>query len=211
MNDKVVWIDCEMTGLDLTKDTLVEVAVLVTDGELNVLGDGLDLIISTSEEKLAGMGDFVRTMHTTSGLLDEIRASTLTMREAEQQVLAYVREWIPEAGKAPLAGNTIGTDRSFLALDMPELESYLHYRNIDVSTIKELARRWYPKTFYQAPAKLGHHRALADIQESIEELTYYRATVFVPEPGPTSEQAHRAAQACQGSLTGLSPESAADN
>jgi len=206
MNDKLVWIDCEMTGLDLATDALVEVAVLVTDGELNVLGDGLDLIIATPEDQLAAMDDFVLDMHTSSGLLDEIRASSLAMADAEQQILAYVREWIPEARKAPLAGNTIGTDRTFIARDMPTLEGYLHYRNIDVSTIKELARRWYPKTFYQAPTKLGHHRALADIQESIEELRYYRATVFVPEPGPTSEDAHRAALECQGSLTGFAPE-----
>ena len=206
MNDKLVWIDCEMTGLDLATDALVEVAVLVTDGELNVLGDGLDLIIATPEDQLAAMDDFVLDMHTSSGLLDEIRAATLTMADAEQQILAYVREWIPEARKAPLAGNTIGTDRTFIARDMPTLEGYLHYRNIDVSTIKELARRWYPKTFHQAPAKQGHHRALADIQESIEELRYYRATVFVPEPGPTSEDAHRAALECQGSLTGFAPE-----
>jgi len=205
MNDKVVWIDCEMTGLDLAKDALVEVAVLVTDGELNVLGDGLDLIISAPQECLDDMDDFVRDMHTSSGLLDEIRASTLSMADAEQQILAYVRQWVTEPNKAPLAGNTIGTDRTFLARDMPQLEGYLHYRNIDVSTIKELTRRWYPKTFYQAPAKLGHHRALADIEESIEELMYYRETVFVPKPGLTSDEAHLAAQRCQGCLTGAHP------
>jgi oligoribonuclease len=211
MNDKLVWIDCEMTGLDLATDALVEVAVLVTDGELNVLGDGLDLIIATTEDQLAVMDDFVLDMHTSSGLLDEIRAATLTIADAEKLILAYVQEWIPEARKAPLAGNTIGTDRTFIARDMPTLEGYLHYRNIDVSTIKELARRWYPKTFYQAPAKLGHHRALADIQESIEELRYYRATVFVPEPGLTSEEAQRVAEACQGRLTGLAPDPGADH
>ena len=185
----LVWIDCEMTGLDVTRDALIEVAVLVTDAQLNVLGDGLDLVISTPEEKLAVMGDFVREMHTKSGLVDEIRASATTMDDAQRQILAYVKRYVPAAGRAPLAGNTIGTDRAFLARDMPLLIDYLHYRNVDVSTIKELARRWYPRTFFQAPEKHGNHRALADIRESIQELRYYRAAVFVPQPGLTSDEA----------------------
>jgi len=185
----LVWIDCEMTGLDVTRDALIEVAVLVTDAQLNVLGDGLDLVISTPEEKLAVMGDFVREMHTKSGLVDEIRASATTMDDAQRQILAYVKRYVPAAGRAPLAGNTIGTDRAFLARDMPLLIDYLHYRNVDVSTIKELARRWYPRTFFQAPEKHGNHRALADIRESIQELRYYRAAVFVPQPGLTSDGA----------------------
>ncbi|MCL2783549.1 MAG: oligoribonuclease [Propionibacteriaceae bacterium] len=184
----LVWIDCEMTGLDLTRDALVEVAVLVTDGELNVLGNGLDLVIETPEEKLATMSEFVREMHTKSGLIDEIRASATTMDDAQHQILSYIKKHVPIAGKAPLAGNTIGTDRAFLARDMPDLINYLHYRNIDVSTVKELARRWYPRAFFQAPEKRGNHRALADIRESIQELRYYRAAVFVPQPGPTSEE-----------------------
>jgi oligoribonuclease len=177
-----------MTGLDLAQDALVEVAVLITDSELNVLGEGLDIVIATPEAQLDAMGDFVRNMHTTSGLLDEIRASQVTMAQAEEAILAYVKAWVPEADKAPLAGNTISTDRAYLERDMPELEGYLHYRNVDVSSIKELARRWYPKVFYQAPKKAGNHRALADIIESIRELRYYRETILVAQPGPSSEQ-----------------------
>ncbi|MDR0836670.1 MAG: oligoribonuclease [Propionibacteriaceae bacterium] len=187
-NGALVWIDCEMTGLDLAQDALVEVAVLITDSELNVLGEGLDIVIATPEAQLDAMGDFVRNMHTTSGLLDEIRASQVTMAQAEEAILAYVKAWVPEADKAPLAGNTISTDRAYLERDMPELEGYLHYRNVDVSSIKELARRWYPKVFYQAPKKAGNHRALADIIESIRELRYYRETILVAQPGPSSEQ-----------------------
>ncbi|MCL2316194.1 MAG: oligoribonuclease [Actinomycetia bacterium] len=193
MNDKLVWIDCEMTGLDLATDALVEVAVLVTDGELNVLGDGIDVVIATDPSALDAMGDVVRDMHTQSGLVEEIRASAVSMREAEQAILGYVRTYVPEAGTAPLAGNTVGTDRGFLARDMPELVGHLHYRNVDVSTIKELARRWYPKAFYAAPEKHGGHRALADIIESIDELRYYRLTVFVPAPGPSGTEAKAAA------------------
>jgi len=186
-NNELVWIDCEMTGLDLANDALVEVAVLVTDAELNVLGDGVDVIIATRKEKLDAMGDFVREMHTKSGLIDEIRASKLTMADAEAIIMDYVKQYVHEAGKAPLAGNTIGTDRTFLARDMPVLEGYMHYRNVDVSTIKELARRWYPRTFHAAPEKAGNHRALADIKESIRELKYYRSAVFLPPPGLTTE------------------------
>lgn len=206
MSEKLVWIDCEMTGLDLETDALVEVAALVTDGELNVLGDGVDVLIKPSDEQLAAMGDFVRDMHTKSGLLDQLHTGT-TMDDAMQQVLEYVREHVPVARKAPLAGNTIGTDRAFLARDMPELEQWVHYRNVDVSSIKELARRWYPRVQYLAPAKSGNHRALADIQESIEELRYYREALFLPQPGPSSELLREIAARHRGSLTGA-PEPA---
>ncbi|MEO7588666.1 MAG: oligoribonuclease [Arachnia sp.] len=202
VNDKLVWIDCEMTGLDLQKDALIEVAVLVTDGELNVLGEGVDVIIKPTDEQLEGMGDFVRDMHIKSGLLDHL-ADGVTMEEATERILAHVKEFVPVERKAPLAGNTIGTDRAFLARDMAELESWVHYRNLDVSSIKELARRWYPKVLYQAPAKGGNHRALADIQESIEEMRYYRETLFVPQPGPTSAEARAVAAKHRGTLTGL--------
>ena len=187
--DMLVWIDCEMTGLDLRADALIEVAVLITDADLKVHGEGLDLLIAPSEEALDQMGDFVRQMHINSGLLAELSGATLTMREAEQQILDHIRQYVPLPRKAPLAGNTIGTDRGFLARDMPELEGYLHYRNVDVSSVKELARRWFPKAYYASPAKNGNHRALADIQESIEELRYYREAVFVPQPGPSTSQA----------------------
>ena len=187
-NDRIVWIDCEMTGLSLTADALIEVAALVTDFDLNQLGDGIDLVIKPPAEALEQMDDFVRNMHTSSGLLDELAAG-LTMAEAEQQVLAYVREWAPDPAKAPLGGNTVATDRGFLARDMPELESHLHYRIIDVSSIKELSRRWFPRAYFSSPKKVGGHRALADIRESIAELRYYREAVFVAPPGPDSETA----------------------
>ncbi len=186
--DRIVWIDCEMTGLSLEHDALVEVAALVTDFELNQLGDGIDVVIAPPPQALAQMDDFVRNMHTTSGLLDELAGGT-TMELAQEQVMAYVTAWVPEARKAPLAGNTVGTDRGFLARDMPGLESHLHYRIIDVSSIKELSRRWYPRAYFSAPKKSGGHRALADIRESIAELRYYRAAVFVPQPGPDSATA----------------------
>ena len=202
MRELMVWADCEMTGLDLTGDALVEVAALVTDGELNVLGEGVDVIIKPSDEALERMGDFVRNMHTTSGLLEQL-ATGLTMAEAEERVLAYVREFVPEPRKAPLAGNTIGTDRAFLARDMPTFEAHVHYRNVDVSSIKELARRWFPRAYYSAPAKSGNHRALADVQESIEELRYYRDAVFVPRPGPDSATAKEIASRHGGALTGV--------
>jgi len=183
-----------MTGLNLATDALIEVAVLVTDGQLNVQGVGLDIIIATPEEKLAAMSDVVHEMHTKSGLADAVRAATTTMAEAEQQVMEYVTAYAAP-GKALLAGNTIGTDRGFLARDMPTLIGYLHYRTIDVSTIKELARRWYPSVFHLAPEKQNNHRALADIRESIQELRYYRAAVFVPPPGPTGDDARAIAAA----------------
>ena len=200
--DNLVWIDCEMTGLDLVNDALIEVAVLVTDGELNVLGEGVDVLIKPTDEQLAFMGDFVREMHTKSGLLDELASGT-TMEAATKLALDYIREYVPIARKAPLAGNTIGTDRSFLARDMPELEQWVHYRNVDVSSIKELARRWFPKIQYQAPAKGGNHRALADIQESIEELRYYREAMFIAPPGPATADLKLIAAKHRGSLTGL--------
>ncbi|MGL5930014.1 MAG: oligoribonuclease [Dermatophilaceae bacterium] len=186
LSDRIVWIDCEMTGLSLQDDALVEVAALVTDFDLTVLGDGVDVVIRPPDEALTQMGDFVRQMHTTSGLLD-VLAEGITVADAEERVLGYVREWVPEAGRAPLGGNTVATDRAFLARDMPGLESHLHYRIVDVSSIKELARRWYPRAYFAAPAKTGGHRALADIRESIAELRYYREAVFVPPPGPASE------------------------
>lgn len=207
MSEKLVWIDCEMTGLDLGADALIEVAALVTDGDLNVLGDGVDVLIKPSDEQLTAMGDFVREMHTKSGLLDELSTGT-TMDDAMTQVLDYVRTHVPIARKAPLAGNTIGTDRAFLARDMPELEQWVHYRNVDVSSIKELARRWYPRVQYLAPVKSGNHRALADIQESIEELRYYRDALFVPRPGPTSSQLREIAARHRGALTGATGSTA---
>jgi oligoribonuclease len=194
VTDRLVWIDCEMTGLDLASDLLIEVAALVTDAELNILGDGIDLVIGASRDELARMPDVVRDMHAMSGLTEEVLASTLTKEEAEQQVLAYLREHV-EPGKAPLCGNSIATDRAFLARDMKELDTFLHYRMVDVSSVKELARRWYPRVYFQSPKKAGGHRALADIRESVLELAYYRATVFVPQPGPSSEDAIAAAAA----------------
>ena len=190
--DRIVWIDCEMTGLDLLNDALIEVAVLVTDSELNVLGDGIDVVVRPPQPALDQMGDVVRAMHTSSGLLAELDGG-LPLAEAEQAVLGYVRQWVPEARKAPLAGNSVATDRSFLARDMTELEAHLHYRIVDVSSIKELARRWYPRVYFASPVKRGGHRALADIRESIEELKYYREAMFVPPPGPDSEVARRIA------------------
>src|SRR3954451_11974732 len=190
-----------MTGLDLTADALIEVAALVTDFELNVLGEGVDVIVKPPQEALDQMHPFVRTMHTKSGLLEELD-SGLTLAEAEQRVLDYVKEHCPDGSRPPLAGNTVATDRSFLARDMTALESFLHYRIVDVSSIKELSRRWFPRAYFNAPAKNGNHRALADIQESIEELRYYRSAVFVPSPGPDSDIAKNIAAEHGGSLTG---------
>ncbi|GIF00567.1 oligoribonuclease [Paractinoplanes rishiriensis] len=189
MADLLVWIDCEMTGLDLGKDKLIEVAALVTDPELNVLGEGIDLVIHADDAALDAMPPVVRDMHAKSGLTDEVRRSTITMSEAEEQILAYVREHVPNPRTAPLCGNSIATDRGFLARDMPALDSHLHYRMIDVSSIKELCRRWYPRVYFGQPPKGLAHRALADIRESIRELEYYRRTVFVPLPGPDVEAA----------------------
>jgi oligoribonuclease len=195
VNDRLVWIDCEMTGLDLSRDALIEIAVLVTDGDLKVLGDGVDVVIHADEDKLAGMPDIVREMHAKSGLTEAVRASTVTLAEAEESALAYIREHVPDPRTAPLAGNSIATDRGFLARDMPALDTHLHYRMVDVSSIKELCRRWYPRVFYAKPEKGLAHRALADIEESIRELDYYRHTLFVAAPGPTTEQAQAAAAA----------------
>jgi oligoribonuclease len=188
MNDRLVWIDCEMTGLDLRHDALIEIAALVTDGELTILDEGVDLVIKPPEDAVRQMSDVVREMHTTSGLLTEL-GSGITLAEAETKVLDYVRSHVPGAKKAPLCGNSIATDRSFLARDMPALDTHLHYRMVDVSSIKELSRRWYPRAYFASPAKKGGHRALADITESITELRYYREAVFVPQPGPDSETA----------------------
>ena len=187
-NERIIWIDCEMTGLDLEADALIEVAVLITDFELNQIGDGIDVLIKPEPTALEQMNEFVRDMHTSSGLLDELDQG-VTMAKAEQQVLEYIRQHAPEAGKWPLGGNSVATDRAFLARDMPELTAHLHYRLIDVSSIKELSRRWYPRAYFNAPKKGGGHRALADITESIAELRYYREAVFVPQPGPDSKTA----------------------
>ena len=179
-----------MTGLDLGKDALIEIAALVTDGELNVLGTGVDLVVHAGDELLDSMAEVVRTMHARSGLTDAVRRSTVTVAEAERAVLDYIRQWVPEPRTAPLAGNSIATDRGFIARDMPELDAHLHYRMVDVSSVKELCRRWYPRTYFAQPGKGLSHRALADIRESIRELAYYRRTSFVAQPGPTNEQAH---------------------
>jgi oligoribonuclease len=207
----LVWIDCEMTGLDLVKDRLIEVAVLVTDSELNPLDPGLDLVINAPDEDLDGMTEVVREMHAHSGLTDAVRASTLTVPEAEQQLLAYIKRFVPERRSAPLCGNSIGTDRGFLARDMPVLDDHLHYRMIDVSSIKELARRWFPRVYFAQPQKGLAHRALADILESIRELAYYRQTLFVPEPGPSSEQAQQASSSVVTAFAGLLEAGAADD
>ena len=210
MTDRLVWIDCEMTGLDLGADALIEVAALVTDFDLNVLGEGIDLIVKPPAEALDQMIDFVRDMHEKSGLLEELDGG-ITLAEAEEQVLAYVKEHCPDGSRPPLAGNTVGTDRLFISRDMHDLDAFLHYRIVDVSSIKELSRRWFPKAYFAAPAKRGNHRALADIQESIEELRYYREAVFVPSPGPDTTSAKAIAQVHGGALTGIpAPDSKPD-
>jgi len=186
VRDELVWIDCEMTGLDLRSDKLIEIAVLVTDAELNILGDGIDVVIHAEEEALSSMVDVVKDMHTRSGLIEEVRASTIDLATAEETVLDYIRTHVKQAKTAPLAGNSIATDRGFIARDMPKLDDYLHYRMIDVSSIKELCRRWYPRIYFGQPEKGLAHRALADIHESIRELKYYRRTAFVPPPGPST-------------------------
>lgn len=203
MNERLVWIDCEMTGLDYVADALIEIACVVTDFDLDPLGEGVDLVIKPPAEAIGQMDEFVRSMHEKSGLLTELD-SGITLHEAEEQVLAYVREHCPDGTRPPLAGNTVATDRAFISRDMPDLDAFLHYRIVDVSSIKELSRRWYPRTYFAAPSKLGNHRALADILESIEELRYYRAAIFVPPPGPDSAEARALASRHGGSLTGLS-------
>lgn len=189
MNDRLVWIDCEMTGLDLRKDALIEIAALVTDADLNVLGEGVDIVIHAEDDVLSAMPDVVREMHDRSGLTEEVRRSAVTLAQAEQQVLDYIRRYVPDGRTAPLAGNSIATDRGFIARDMPRLDAHLHYRMVDVSSIKELCRRWFPRIYYAQPEKGLAHRALADVRESIRELAYYRRTAFVPHPGPSSEEA----------------------
>ncbi|WP_225733189.1 oligoribonuclease [Pseudoclavibacter sp. CFCC 13796] len=192
----IIWIDCEMTGLDLHRDALIEIAVIATDENLNVCDAGIDLIIKPSADALAGMNDFVRNMHTESGLLDELDDG-ISLAEANDQVMAYVKKHAPRPQANPLAGNSIGTDRGFLARDLPELDEHLSYRNIDVSSLKELARRWFPRAYYHSPEKHGGHRAMADIIESIRELDYYRRTFIVAEPGPTSTEATAACEASE--------------
>lgn len=192
-NDRLVWIDCEMTGLDLASDELVEIAIVITDFELEPIDPGFQIVIRPSDAALHNMNDFVTNMHKTSGLIEEIPHG-VSLADAESQALAYIKRFVPLERKAPLAGNTIGTDRMFLAKYMPKIDNWLHYRNVDVSSIKELSRRWYPRVFFQAPAKDGGHRALADILESIRELRYYREAVFVDEPGPSSDDARSIAE-----------------
>lgn len=203
MAEHLVWIDCEMTGLDLGKDALIEIAALVTDANLNILGEGVDVVIHADDAALDGMPEVVRTMHAKSGLTEEVRRSPVSLAEAEAQVLDYIKLHIPEPGTVPLAGNSIATDRGFIARDMPALDAYLHYRMVDVSSIKELCRRWYPRIYYAQPGKGLAHRALADIKESILELEYYRRTAFVPAPGPTTP----AARAVAAELLGQQPQS----
>ncbi|HEX3924889.1 MAG TPA: oligoribonuclease [Streptosporangiaceae bacterium] len=188
MTDQLVWIDCEMTGLDLAHDALIEIACIVTDGQLVAVDEGVDLVIKPPPEALDHMPEVVREMHTASGLLDEL-PSGITLAEAQDQVLAYVREHVHESRKVPLCGNSIATDRTFIARDMPGLDAFLHYRMVDVSSVKELARRWYPRAYFASPEKHGGHRALADIKESIRELQYYRQAIFVPQPGPDTATA----------------------
>jgi oligoribonuclease len=199
---RLVWIDCEMTGLDLHRDALIEIAVIVTDAELKPLDDGLDVIIHTHDDVLDTMVPFVRDMHASSGLTESVRSSTVTLGDAEKLVLDYIKSHVTEARTAPLCGNSIATDRGFLARDMPALDEHLHYRMIDVSSLKELAKRWYPRVYQSQPEKGLAHRALADIQESIVELAYYRQTMLVPPPGPTSDEARAAANAILASRAG---------
>jgi oligoribonuclease len=195
VRDELVWIDCEMTGLDLKTDRLIEIAALVTDADLNILGEGIDVVIHTDDASLSSMVPVVTEMHTRSGLIEEVRASAIDVATAEEMVLDYIRTHVKQAKTAPLAGNSIGTDRGFIARDMPKLDDYLHYRMIDVSSIKELCRRWYPRIYFGQPEKGLSHRALADIEESIRELRYYRRTAFVAPPGPsTSDIAQIAAE-----------------
>jgi oligoribonuclease len=202
MTDRLVWIDCEMTGLDLARDALIEVAVVVTDADLTMLDDGLDLVINVADDVLDTMVPFVRDMHASSGLTGAVRTSTITLGQAETQVLDYVRSHVPEPKTAPLCGNSIATDRGFLARDMPRVDEHLHYRMIDVSSIKELAKRWYPRVYQAQPDKGLSHRALADIRESIQELAYYRGTLFVPAPGPTLDEAQAVATAVLEGVSG---------
>lgn len=195
-DDRIVWIDLEMTGLDPDRHVIVEVAALVTDAELNILDEGIDLVIHASDDELAEMDDFVTNMHDSSGLTEQIKASTVTLEEAEEAVLEFVEKHCADI-RPPLAGNSIATDRTFIRAYMPRLDERLHYRMIDVSTIKELPRRWFPKAYYNQPDKGLAHRALADIVESIRELDYYRRAVFTATPGPESGDASEFSQAAE--------------
>jgi oligoribonuclease len=206
--DLLVWIDCEMTGLDPSSDLLLEVACVVTDGDLNQLGEGIDLVISAPEQALLDMDPVVVKMHKESGLDKAVLASTLSLADAEAQVLDFIRQHVPEPRKAPLCGNSIGTDRGFIAKYMPDLDAHLHYRMVDVSSVKELARRWYPRAYYASPAKKGGHRALQDIIESVEELRYYRAAVFVPQPGPSTDEARAISAKIRGEIPPETPNAA---
>ena len=192
--DRIVWIDCEMTGLDPNRHVIVEIAALVTDAQLNILGDGVDIVVHASETELAQMDSFVTEMHASSGLTEEIRRSTVDVNEAERMVLDYIRQWVPAERQAPLAGNSIASDRGFINRYMPELDQFLHYRMIDVSSLKELARRWYPRVYFGQPEKGMSHRALADIRESIRELEFYRRAMLVPGEGPSTDEVTRAAE-----------------
>jgi oligoribonuclease len=180
VDDRLVWIDLEMTGLDLERHRIVELAVLVTDAQLEVLAEGIDLVVHEPSEVLAEMDDFVRKMHTKSGLLPEIERSSLTLEAAGKQAIDYIKQFVPEPGTAPMCGNSIGVDRRFLDRYLPELDRYLHYRSIDVSSLKELCRRWYPEAYKKRPSKAETHRALDDIKESVTELRYYRDTIMRP-------------------------------
>lgn len=192
-NPPLIWIDCEMTGLSLEVDVLVEIAVLVTDADLNVIGDGVDVVIKADAAQLAGMNDFVTQMHTASGLIEEI-SQGIEVATAEELILNYLQESGAHPGKSPLAGNSVSVDRSFIARDMPRLNEFLHYRTVDVSSIKELARRWHPRVYFNSPSKSGNHRALGDIKDSINELKYYRETIFVASPGPEIKKLKEVAQ-----------------
>lgn len=206
-NNPIVWIDCEMTGLNIEHDALVEVAVVVTDSELNPYDTGLDVVIKPTPEALENMDDFVRKMHTTTGLIDEWD-SGLSIKEAEEAVLAYIKRFVPCAGKAQLGGNSVGTDKMFLLRDMPQLVEHLHYRIIDVSSLKEMAKRWYPRVYFAAPEKTGNHRAIGDIYDSIDELRYYREALFVDGEGPSTEEAQNCAQKILADLTVTKAEEA---
>ena len=197
MNEFIVWVDCEMTGLDVQIDEICEIAVIVTDQQLEPVHEGLQIVVKPSRKAMKNMGEFVTQMHTDSGLIDEI-PSGVSILKAEQQVLEYVKQWVSEPSTAPLAGNSIGTDRMFLNRQTKEFDDFLHYRNIDVSSFKELARRWFPQIYFQLPKKAGNHRALADIRESIKELRYYRKVLLVQDPGPTSKELKRSVFSLEG-------------
>lgn len=197
----LVWVDCEMTGLDANSDVLVEIAVLVTDSELNIISEGVDVVIKATPEQISGMNDFVTKMHTDSGLINEI-PNGISVSDAEVLIMNYLEAAGVQPGKSPLAGNSVYVDRIFITRDMPKLSEYLHYRTIDVSSIKELTRRWYPKVYINAPAKTGNHRALGDIKDSIAELTFYRKTVFVDQPGPQSSDIKQIASEFNESIKG---------